>query len=194
MGAPFLFDVSLPTMDSQVLIDNALFERVIDRLAHQLLEHHDFSQTDLIGLQPRGFILAERVKHRLQELIPAQAINCGALDVTFHRDDFRRREKPIAASSTHMSFLVENREIILIDDVLFTGRTIRAGLDALLAHGRPKSVQLLVLIDRRFQRELPIEPQFVGKSIDSLDMQYVQVDWGDQQSETRVLLHNHKPE
>ena len=194
MGAPFLFDVSLPTMDSQVLIDNALFERVIDRLAHQLLEHHDFSQTDLIGLQPRGFILAERVKRRLQELIPAQAINCGALDVTFHRDDFRRREKPIAASSTHMSFLVENREIILIDDVLFTGRTIRAGLDALLAHGRPKTVQLLVLIDRRFQRELPIEPQFVGKSIDSLDMQYVQVDWGDQQSETRVLLHNHKPE
>ncbi|MDE0871649.1 MAG: bifunctional pyr operon transcriptional regulator/uracil phosphoribosyltransferase PyrR [Flavobacteriales bacterium] len=181
-------------MDSQVLIDNALFERVIDRLAHQLLEHHDFSQTDLIGLQPRGFILAERVKRRLQELIPSQAINCGALDVTFHRDDFRRREKPIAASSTHMSFLVENREIILIDDVLFTGRTIRAGLDALLAHGRPKTVQLLVLIDRRFQRELPIEPQFVGKSIDSLDMQYVQVDWGDQQSETRVLLHNHKPE
>lgn len=194
MGAPFLFDVSLPPMDSQVLIDNALFERVIDRLAHQLLEHHDFSQTDLIGLQPRGFILAERVKRRLQELIPSQAINCGALDVTFHRDDFRRREKPIAASSTHMSFLVENREIILIDDVLFTGRTIRAGLDALLAHGRPKTVQLLVLIDRRFQRELPIEPQFVGKSIDSLDMQYVQVDWGDQQSETRVLLHNHKPE
>ncbi len=194
MGAPFLFDVSLPTMDSQVLIDNALFERVIDRLAHQLLEHHDFSKTDLIGLQPRGFILAERVKCRLQELIPSQAINCGALDVTFHRDDFRRREKPIAASSTHMPFLVENREIILIDDVLFTGRTIRAGLDALLAHGRPKTVQLLVLIDRRFQRELPIEPQFVGKSIDSIDMQYVQVDWGDLQSETRVLLHNHKPE
>ena len=74
-----------------------------------------------------------------------------------------------------MDFLVENRHVILVDDVLFTGRTIRAGMDALLAHGRPKSVQLLVLVDRRFQRELPIEPQYVGKTIDSIDCEYVQV-------------------
>ena len=93
-----------------------------------------------------------------------------------------------------MPFLVENRNVILIDDVLFTGRTIRSGLDALMAHGRPKAVQLLVLIDRRFQRELPIEAQFIGKSVDSLDMQYVFVDWGDLPGSSQVLLLNEKPE
>lgn len=181
-------------MDSYVLIDTALFERVVDRLAHQLLEHHDFSETDLIGLQPRGFELAKHIQRRLQQLIPDQVVACGALDATFHRDDFRRRAKPIAPSSTYMPFLIENRDVILVDDVLFTGRTIRAGLDALLAYGRPRSVKLLVLIDRRFQRELPIEPQFVGKSIDSLDMQYVHVEWGEEEGKTQVTLLNHKPE
>ena len=193
-ASPFLFHVSLRPMDSQVLIDKALFERVVDRLAHQLLEHHDFSETDLIGLQPRGYILAQRIQQRLEELVPNLTIQCGALDTTFHRDDFRQREKHITPSSTLMPFLVENRNVILIDDVLFTGRTIRSGLDALMAHGRPKSVQLLVLVDRRFQRELPIEAQFIGKSVDSLDMQYVFVDWGELPGLSQVLLLNQKPE
>lgn len=181
-------------MDSQVLLDGALFRRVVDRLAHQLLEHHDFSNTDLVGLQPRGYKLALIIQQRLQELLPGEEIRCGGLDATFHRDDFRRKNRPIAPSSTVMPFLVEDRKVILIDDVLFTGRTIRAGLDALLAHGRPESVQLLVLIDRRFQRELPIEPQFIGKSVDSIDWQYVQVHWGENGNESEVLLLNQKPE
>ena len=181
-------------MVSQVLMDEALFERVVDRLTHQLLEHHDFSNSDLVGLQPRGYWLAKIIQKRLQELLPRQSINCGALDTTFHRDDFRRREKPISPSSTHMPFLVEKRHVILVDDVLFTGRTIRAGLDALLAHGRPESVKLLVLVDRRFQRELPIEPQYIGKTIDSIDYQYVQVNKNASNETCQVILLNEKPE
>jgi pyrimidine operon attenuation protein/uracil phosphoribosyltransferase len=180
-------------MDSQVLIDKDLFERVVDRLAHQLLEHHDFSETDLIGLQPRGYFLAQRIQERLNQLAPHLQIQCGALDTTFHRDDFRQREGHIAPNKTVMPFIVEGRKVILVDDVLFTGRTIRSGLDALMAHGRPKSVQLLVLIDRRFQRELPIEAKYIGKSVDSLDRQYVSVNWGESPGQSEVLLLNEKP-
>ncbi len=188
-----MFILSLHSMDSQVLIDKELFERLVDRMAHQLLEHHDFSETDLVGLQPRGYLLALRIQKRLKQLEPHLEIQCGALDTTFHRDDFRQRETHIAPSLTLMPFLVENRNVILIDDVLFTGRTIRSGLDALMAHGRPKSVQLMVLIDRRFQRELPIEAKYIGKSVDSLDRQYVFVDWEDQPGLSQVLLLNEKP-
>jgi pyrimidine operon attenuation protein/uracil phosphoribosyltransferase len=181
-------------MESQILMDQELFERVIDRLAHQMLEHHDFNRTVLVGLQPRGFDLARVLKTKLESLLPDMSINCGGLDATFHRDDFRLREKPISPQSTLMPFLIEGRDVILVDDVLFTGRTIRAGLDALLAHGRPSSVKLLVLVDRRFQRELPIEPQFIGKSIDSIDYQYVKVEWDEHGEKCRVMLLNEKPE
>jgi len=179
-------------MVSQILMDEAQFERVIDRLTHQLLEHHDFSNTDLVGLQPRGYWFAQIIQQRLQAIL-GKPIFCGGLDVTFHRDDFRRRENPISPSLTEMPFLIEGRQVIMIDDVLFTGRTIRAGLDALLAHGRPSSVQLLVLVDRRFQRELPIEPQFIGKSIDSIDYQYVKVICDETSESCRVMLFNEKP-
>ena len=190
----FCFTYLCIPMDSQILIDKALFERVVDRMAHQLLEHHDFTETDLIGLQPRGYLLAQRIQQRLKQLVPNMEIQCGALDTTFHRDDFRQREKHITPSLTLMPFLVEGRNVILIDDVLFTGRTIRSGLDALMAHGRPNSVQLMVLIDRRFQRELPIEAQYIGKSVDSLDRQYVLVDWSAEPGLSQVLLLNEKPE
>jgi pyrimidine operon attenuation protein/uracil phosphoribosyltransferase len=180
-------------MDSHVLIGPELFDRIVDRLAHQLLEHHTFQQTDLIGLQPRGVEFSKRLQKRLEELLPGQTIRCGALDATFHRDDFRRRNHPIAPSSTEMNFLVEDRKVILVDDVLHTGRTIRAGLDALMAHGRPRSVELLVLIDRRFRRELPIEPRYVGMAIDSIDEQYVRVKWDGSGRGGEVELFNRKP-
>ncbi len=180
-------------MEAVELISPALFSRIMDRLAHQLLEHHDFRETDLIGLQPRGVLVADRLRARLKALLGVEDLRLGALDPTFHRDDFRRKKHPILPSSTDMDFLVEDRNVILVDDVLFTGRTIRAGMDALLAHGRPRRVELLVLVDRRFQRELPIEPQYVGSSVDSIDAQHVHVEWGDHVGEDRVVLLNEKP-
>lgn len=181
-------------MDSQVLINEEQFALILDRLAHQLLEHHDFSETDLVGLQPRGTRVAERLAKRLSQLLDGKEVRCGALDVTFHRDDLRRREKPIAPQENIMEFLVEGRKVILVDDVLFTGRTIRAGLDALLTYGRPNKVELAILVDRRFTRELPIEPTYIGTQIDSISDQHVVVEWAEENSSDRVILCNSKPE
>ncbi|MCB0764090.1 MAG: bifunctional pyr operon transcriptional regulator/uracil phosphoribosyltransferase PyrR, partial [Flavobacteriales bacterium] len=115
------------------------------------------------------------------------------LDITFHRDDFRHRSTPAAPSTTHMDFSLDDRKVVLVDDVLFTGRTIRAGLDAMLAFGRPASVQLLVLVDRRFSRELPIQPDYVGRWVDSIDRQRVTVEWQGTDGKDRVLLHSDGP-
>ena len=181
-------------MDSQVLISTDQFALILDRLAHQLLEHHDFSNTDLIGLQPRGVRFAKRLQSRLTELLDGQEVRVGALDVTFHRDDLRMKDKPIVPNVNDMDFLVEGRKVILVDDVLFTGRTIRAGLDALLSYGRPDKVELAVLIDRRFRRELPIEPTYIGQQIDSIGGQHVVVEWAEENDSDRVILFNTKPE
>ena len=190
----FFLPVSLHRiMKGHVLIPPAQFALILDRLAHQLIEHHDFSMTDLVGLQPRGTRLAERLKRRLEELTGGVEVNCGKLDVTFFRDDFRTHEKPLAPNVNDMGFTVEQRHIVLVDDVLFTGRTIRAGMDALLAHGRPQSVSLAVLIDRRFSRELPIEPNYIGKHVDSIGEQHVKVEWSEDHGEDRVILLNSKP-
>lgn len=192
--ASFFLPVSLwRNMQDQVLIPPAQFALILDRLAHQLIEHHDFSQTDLVGLQPRGSRLAARLKARLEELLPGTDIHCGKLDVTFFRDDFRTHEKPLSPNVNDMDFTVESRHVVLVDDVLFTGRTIRAGLDALLAHGRPQSVALAVLIDRRFSRELPIEPNYIGKHVDSIGAQHVKVEWSEEHGADRVMLLNAKP-
>lgn len=180
-------------MQDQVLIPPAQFALILDRLAHQLIEHHDFSKTDLVGLQPRGSRLAARLKARLEELLPGTDIHCGKLDVTFYRDDFRTHEKLLSPNVNDMGFTVESRHVVLVDDVLFTGRTIRAGLDALLAHGRPQSVALAVLIDRRFSRELPIEPNYIGKHVDSIGAQHVKVEWSEEHGGDRVILLNEKP-
>lgn len=180
-------------MDSQVLINEEQFELIIDRLAHQLLEHNDFSNTDLIGLQPRGIRVAHRIQEKLSELLDGQPVRCGELDATFHRDDLMMRDKPIAPQANKMDFLVDDRNVILVDDVFFTGRTIRAGLDALLAYGRPKKVELVVLVDRRFSRELPIEPTYIGKQVDSIGEQHVKVEWKEDGGSDRVLLYNSKP-
>jgi len=180
-------------MQDNVLIPSEQFELILDRLAHQLVEHHDFSTTDLVGLQPRGSRLSERLQRRLGTLV-GHEVRCGKLDVTFFRDDIRTHEKPLTPNVNDMGFTVEGRDVVLVDDVLFTGRTIRAGLDALLAHGRPSSVALAVLIDRRFSRELPIEPNYIGKHVDSIGEQHVKVRWREEHGADSVILLNSKPE
>lgn len=182
-----------PFMRPTTLIDTTQFELIIERLTHELIENHrNFEDTVLLGLQPRGVFLARRIEQKLNRLLPDVALRCGDLDITFFRDDFRRRDKPLQPNTTAIDFIIENQNVILIDDVLYKGRTIRAGLDAMLSFGRPATVELLVMIDRRFSRELPIEPTYVGKSVDSLDHQRVTVNWKEVSGKDHVELHTQR--
>ncbi|MBC7828500.1 MAG: bifunctional pyr operon transcriptional regulator/uracil phosphoribosyltransferase PyrR [Chitinophagaceae bacterium] len=159
----------------------------IKRLSHQVLENHvDLENTVLIGLQPRGIFVSDQVVQQLQQLLPAHKINYGKLDITFYRDDIRKELH--IPNHTDIPFSIENKNVVLIDDVLYTGRTIRAALDALLDFGRPSKVELCILIDRRFSRQLPIQPDYVGKAIDSIVSQKVKVFWKQRDGRDEVAL------
>ena len=171
------------------LIDSKLLHLIITRLSCQLIENHnDFSESVIIGMQPRGVFLAERIVEQLKVMQPKTTISYGVVDPTFYRDDFRIHDKPLIARKTDIPFSLEGKRVIFIDDVLYTGRTIRAGLEGILEYGRPATVELLVLVERRFTRELPIEPKYVGKSVDSYDNQQVRVMWKKDGVEDKVML------
>jgi len=168
------------------ILDHQQIQIIIHRLCHQLVENHDdFSNTILVGLQPRGVQLCERLKACLESIDSNIQLQTGNLDITFYRDDFRRREDPLTASSTSLNVSLEGKKIVVIDDVLYTGRSVRASLDALLDYGRPLSVELLVLIDRRLSRHVPIQPDYVGHAVDVVADERVTVEWGDNE---RVIL------
>lgn len=159
----------------------------IKRLSHQILENcSDLSDTCIIGIQPRGIWLSDRIVKEISAIAPGAAMKYGVLDITFYRDDVR--EELHVANQTDISFSIENKKVILIDDVLYTGRTIRAAMDALLDFGRPAKVELCVLIDRRFSRQLPIQPDYTGKSIDSIISQRVKVCWQENDGKDEVVL------
>ncbi len=169
------------------------FKLTIERLCHELIEkYEDFSETCIIGVQERGVLLADRVIERLKVLSPKITIEYGKLDITFYRDDFRTRTEPLKASSTEIDFLIENKKVILIDDVLYTGRTIQASLAALQDFGRPAQVELLTLVDRRFNRHLPICSDYTGITVDALDEAYVKVEWENLDGQDRILLFSAK--
>ena len=175
-------------MERQVILNSRHFELTINRLCYQLIEiHNDFSNTVLIGLQPRGVNLVTRLKEQLESILEKEIV-CGNPDITFYRDDFRRREMPLIPSATNIDFVIEGKNVVLVDDVLYTGRTIRSGLDALLAFGRPEKVELLTLIDRRFKRDLPIQADYVGKTVDTLKSERVSVEWEEIEGEDKVVL------
>lgn len=176
-------------MSSKTLLTSLEVDIILHRLACQLVEKHfDFSETKIIGLQPRGIKLAERLVKILQEEHQITSIQWGALDITFFRDDFRRNEKPLEANHTQINFLVENQRVIFIDDVLYTGRSINAALAAIQSFGRPKEVELLVLIDRRFSRHLPIQPDYRGRQVDVINNEKVKVCWKEYDGEDGVYL------
>ena len=163
-------------MRKKLIFDSVQLDITLDRLCRQLVENHgDFSESVIIGLQPRGIYLAESIHFRLKKLLKKD-VHLGMLDVTFHRDDFRRREIPAKASETKIDFFIEGKKVILIDDVLFTGRTVRSALDAMLSFGRPARVELLVLIDRVHTRDLPISADYVGKAVNTLASQKILVE------------------
>jgi pyrimidine operon attenuation protein / uracil phosphoribosyltransferase len=177
-------------MQKRLLLDSQLLQITIQRLCQQLIENHDnFSSSVILGLQPRGIFLASRIQKVIAELEGHQ-VQVGYLDTTFHRDDFRRRDLPKKASETRVPFLIENKEVILVDDVLFTGRSVRAALDAMISFGRPNKVELLVLIDRLYSRQLPISANYVGREVNTLASQYINVSLKEQDGDDSIWLMN----
>ena len=174
-------------MQPRILLEKNKFDITVKRLCHQLIEvHNDFGDTVIIGLQPRGIFLARRIQKELQSILKNKKVHCGELDITFYRDDFRKKE--LIPNRTNIDFIIEDKNVVLIDDVLFTGRTIRAGLDAMLAFGRPKDVELLVLVDRRLSRHVPIQAKYIGITIDSIASQNVKVEWKESDGKDKITL------
>ncbi|WP_422084111.1 bifunctional pyr operon transcriptional regulator/uracil phosphoribosyltransferase PyrR [Ulvibacterium sp.] len=178
-------------MSQKVLLSSKEINIILHRLACQLLENHlDFKDTVLIGLQPRGIFVAQRLKKILQSEYGVTEVNLGLLDITFYRDDFRRGDKPLEASKTRIDFLVEDKKVVFIDDVLYTGRSIRAALTAIQSFGRPREIELLTLIDRRFSRHLPIQPDYRGRQVDAINNEKVKVMWEENDGEDVIYLIN----
>lgn len=174
-------------MSDTVLLNGDQIQLTIERLSREVIESIHFTNTVIIGVQPRGVLLAEKIHQKIISLTGVQ-IPFGKIDTTFHRDDFRRG-KSLNAKVTEIDFHIEGKEVLLIDDVLYTGRTIRAAMDALLSFGRPTKIELLVLIDRRFNRELPIQPDFVGSVVDTIESVDVEVHWaGEEQINNEVIF------
>ena len=174
----------------KTLLNSAKLNLTLRRLAHQLVENHvNFKDTVIIGIQPRGIMLSDRIYKLVREITGKQDIEYGKLDITFYRDDVHTNDIQVP-TFTDITFSVENKSVILIDDVLHTGRTIRSALDALIDFGRPRNVELLVLIDRRFSRELPVQPDYVGHTVDTITTQKVRVYWEERDGKDEVVLIN----
>ncbi|PQJ77876.1 bifunctional pyr operon transcriptional regulator/uracil phosphoribosyltransferase PyrR [Polaribacter porphyrae] len=176
-------------MSKKTLLNSKDIEIILHRLACQLIENHnDFSNSVLIGLQPRGVYLAKRLIDLLKNEYEIKNLESGLLDITFYRDDFRRRDEPLAATSTEINFLIEDKKVVIIDDVLYSGRSVRAALTALQSYGRPKNIELLVLIDRRFSRHLPIQPNYRGRQVDAINEEKVLVTWQETDKKDAVYI------
>ncbi len=176
-------------MSQKVLLTSKEINIILHRLACQLIENHThFKNTVIIGIQPRGVFLANRIQKILEKDYNIEDIKSGQLDITFYRDDFRRGEKPLEANKTKIDFVVEDKRVVFIDDVLYTGRSIRSALTAIQSFGRPKEIELLTLIDRRFSRHLPIQPDYNGRQVDAINKQKVKVNWKENEGEDVVYL------
>ena len=176
-------------MSQKLLLGAKEITIILHRLACQLIENHThFKDTVLIGLQPRGIFFANRIKELLETEYQVDTIQLGYLDITFYRDDFRRGNKPLEANKTAINFVVEDKRVVIIDDVLYTGRSIRSALTALQSFGRPREIELLTLIDRRFSRHLPIQPNYKGRQVDAINQEKVKVHWVENGGEDAVYL------
>ncbi len=175
-------------MIKKELLSGKSIDIILSRLTCELIENHgDFSDTVLIGLQPRGVLVLDKLLTKLAGN-GISNVNHGRLDITFYRDDFRRRDIPLQPNQTKIDVILEGKKVVFVDDVLYTGRSVRSALDAIHSFGRPSEIELLVLIDRRFSRELPIQPDYTGKQVDSLASQKVAVEWKEESDKDVVYL------
>ena len=178
-------------MPKKILLDSKKIDLILNRLVCELVENHkDFNNTVLIGLQPRGTYLIEKILDIFKNKYPNINIESGILDFTFFRDDFRRSEKTLKVSSTQINFSIENKNVVLIDDVLFTGRSIKAAMSSIDSYGRPNSIELLVLIDRRYKREIPIQANYCGAKIDTFKGDKVNVVWNENSKKDVIYIEN----
>lgn len=178
---------------AKTLLKNEQFRLTLDRLCYEIIENYPSAKEKcIIGIQERGVFLAERIAERLAKLEKGSNMNLGKLDIAFYRDDFRLRTEPIEARATDIEFSIEGKDVILVDDVLFSGRTIHAAMAALQDLGRPSRIELLVMVDRRFNRHLPIQANYTGLVVDAYDESYVRVEYKHIEEEDRILLFSAK--
>jgi len=176
-------------MEPKILLDSKEIKILLQRLVCELIENHgNFSNSVLIGIQPRGIHLLNRITKILENEYHIKSLQTGVLDITFFRDDFRRGDAQLQANTTSINILLENKKVILVDDVLFTGRSVRAALTAIEHYGRPSMIELLVLIDRRFSRNLPIQPTYKGKQVDAFNNEKIKVQWDEIAYKDQVML------
>jgi len=160
---------------NKVILNTKELSIIIDRLCYELIENHfDFSNSVLVSLMPRGRHVGKKIHEKLETIINKR-IKYGELDSSFYRDDLRKHSNPIVPHKMSMNLSVDEKNVVFIDDVLFTGRSVRSAIDALMPFGRPKTIELLVLINRRLSRQLPIQPNYIGKEVDSIDSEKVVV-------------------
>ena len=168
--------VSVPKIAGRVLLDEADLQRTLRRIAHEIVEKHpDIDRLVLVGIHTRGVYLADRLAALIEQFSDVR-VPTGALDISFYRDDVRAHPQPVV-KATRLDFPIDDRSVVLVDDVLFTGRTIRSAIEALFGYGRPERVQLAVLVDRG-HRELPIRPDYVGKNLPTRRDEVVDVNPG----------------
>ena len=176
----------------KVILEKKKFNLTLDRLCQQLIENYDdFADTCIIGIQDKGALFSDRLMRHLRVMSEVLKADYGKIDITFHRDDFRRG-KPLTPSKNEIDFVVEEKRVILLDDVLYTGRTIQSAMNALQHFGRPNSVELMVLVDRRFNRHFPIQANYVGMTVDALNEAYVSVKWKEHSGRDEILFFDDK--
>ena len=174
--------------NSREILNNNQIDIIIERLCQELIENYnDFSNTVLISLMPRGKYIGQKIHDKLEKIIDKKILY-GELDSSFYRDDLRRHSTPIVPHKMSMNLTVAEKNVVVIDDVLYTGRSIRSALTAIDTYGRPKSIELLVLIDRRFSRHLPIQPDYLGAQVDAIDGDRVKVLWNETDFKDIVYL------
>jgi pyrimidine operon attenuation protein/uracil phosphoribosyltransferase len=172
---------------NNIILDATDIHRKLTRMTHEILEvHKGVDNLALIGIQTRGVFLAERIKSRIND-IEGIEIPCGMMDITLYRDDWTRISSHPVVKTTNISFSVDKRQIILVDDVLFTGRTIRAAMDAVIDFGRPDRIELAVLVDRG-HRELPIQANYVGEFVETKRSETVNVLLKEYDGEDKVVI------
>ena len=176
-------------MKKRLILDNSLTRIILERIALQITENHgDMNNCAIIGMQPRGILLARKLLEIVSRISGNKNILYGELDSTFYRDDIRQGDKMLVPNTIKIDFLIENKKIIIVDDVLYTGRSVRSSLNALADFGRPLKIELMALIDRKFNRELPIQPDYIGEEVDTRTNDRVEVMWTENKSTPEVWI------